>query len=64
MELDGSSNDLRIGIGIMIIYLICETENCMNQNIAIPFKDPAERCICGVCMNEITKKLTQEELDA
>ena len=48
----------------MIIYLICETQNCMNQNIAIPFQDPAERCICGVCMNEITKKLTQEELDA
>lgn len=48
----------------MIIYLICETEGCGNSNIAIPFEDPAERCICGVCMNEITNKKTEDELNA
>jgi hypothetical protein len=40
----------------MIVMLICETDGCLNANIGIPFEDPAERCICGVCMNEITKK--------
>jgi hypothetical protein len=31
----------------------------MNSNIGIPFEDPAEYCICGVCMNEITNKVEQ-----
>ena len=41
----------------MIILLTCETEGCINKDIAIPFEDPAELCICGCCMNEITNKV-------
>lgn len=28
----------------------------MNKDIAIPFEDPAELCICGPCGAEITDK--------
>jgi len=43
----------------MIIILTCETEGCDNANIGIALEDPAEKCICGVCMNEITNKIEQ-----
>jgi rubredoxin len=36
--------------------LTCETPECGNANIGIPFEDAPDRCICGVCMNEITNK--------
>jgi hypothetical protein len=45
----------------MIIILTCETEGCGNANIGIPFENPGERCICGVCMEEITNKIEQTE---
>ena len=38
------------------IQLICHTENCFNKDIAIPFIDPADLVICGVCNQEITDK--------
>lgn len=40
----------------MIINLICTFEQCENYEIAIPYPDPAELCICGACNNEITRK--------
>lgn len=40
----------------MIVILTCRTDGCMNSGIGIPFEDPGEICICGVCMNEITDK--------
>lgn len=44
----------------MIVILTCETEGCFNENIGIPYENPGEVCVCGVCMNEITNKQTQE----
>jgi len=44
----------------MIIILTCETEGCGNANIGIPVENPGVRCICGVCMNEITNKQEAE----
>jgi hypothetical protein len=41
----------------MIVNLICHTENCENADIAIPFEDPADTCICGPCGQEITDKV-------
>jgi hypothetical protein len=43
----------------MIIILTCETEECRNANIAIPFEGDVDHYICGVCMNEITNKVEQ-----
>lgn len=40
----------------MVIILTCETPGCLNENIGIPYTDPADTCVCGVCMNEITNK--------
>lgn len=47
----------------MIMILTCETADCGNANIPIPFEGLVDRYICGVCMNEITNKVeaSQEE---
>jgi ribosomal protein S27E len=41
----------------MIIKLTCHTPNCENAEIPIPFEDPADMCICGVCGQEIIDKV-------
>ncbi len=41
----------------MIVLLTCETLGCENYNIAIPYENPANTCICGVCGQVITNKV-------
>jgi hypothetical protein len=41
----------------MIILLTCETPECENSNIAIPYEKPADICICGACGIIITNKV-------
>jgi len=45
---------------MLMIDLTCHTENCPNQDLAIPFPNPAELVICGGCHNEITDKTPTE----
>jgi hypothetical protein len=40
--------------------LICETENCENQNIPIELETPVEFFICGPCSTQITNARKKE----
>jgi hypothetical protein len=44
-----------------IIDLICHTEGCPNQDVVLPYPDPADLCICGGCDQEITDKKPAKE---
>jgi predicted RNA-binding Zn-ribbon protein involved in translation (DUF1610 family) len=38
----------------VVWILICETENCENQNIPIELATPVTLFVCGPCGNQIT----------
>jgi len=44
----------------MLWNLICHTPDCLNDNFAIQYPDPADLVICGGCHQEITDKTPTE----